>query len=386
MIELTIIRRSQSARVSALALAFCSSGMLCLDMEVKMAGNKTRVHLVGMSADELAAFAEELGQPAFRGRQIAAWLYRKGVVSVAEMTDLPAAFRSQLEEVAVIHRPRVLAVAKSHDGTAKFLLELEDGQSIEAVLLPYDERVSVCVSTQVGCAAGCMFCATAMGGLVRNLSAGEIVNEVLTLQKESPRRVSHVVYMGMGEPLLNYDNVLKSVRLLNQEVGVAMRHITISTVGIPQRIRRLAEEKLQLTLAVSLHAPNDMVRRRIIPLADRYPITDLMTACRYYADTTHRRITFEYLLIRDVNDSISLAYELVALLKGMLCNVNLIPYNAVEGLALSRPTRSRVEAFRSVLEKGGITVTQRVERGHAISAACGQLRRRENGTPVGQQK
>jgi 23S rRNA (adenine2503-C2)-methyltransferase len=212
---------------------------------------------------------------------------------------------------------------------------------------------------------------------VRNLTAGEIVDEVLTLQQQSPRRVSHVVYMGMGEPLLNYDNVLKSIRLLNEEVGIAMRHITISTVGITPMIQKLAEEKLQLTLAVSLHAPNDSLRTQIIPLAAKYPLKGLMDACKRYSERTHRRITFEYLLIRGMNDSPAQAHDLAALLRGMLCNVNLIPFNAVEGLPFSRPSQAQVRTFRSILEKSGIDVTQRMERGHSVSAACGQLRRRE---------
>lgn len=333
-------------------------------------------NLLGMTGHELEALAASLGERSFRGRQIAAWLYKRNASSIEEMSDLPALFRSELGRAARLNRVRVLARNEAPDGTTKSLLELEDGERIEAVLLPYEERVSVCVSTQVGCAAGCSFCATAIGGFARDLTAGEIIDEVLTLQQHNPRRITHVVYMGMGEPLLNYDNVLKSIRILNKEVGIAMRHTTISTVGITPRIRMLAEEKLQLTLAVSLHAPNDELRRRIIPLAERYPLRELMEACRYYADTTHRRITFEYLLIRGINDSTAPARELAALLKGMLCGVNLIPYNAVEGFELGRPSQARVRAFRSVLENLGITVTQRAERGHAVSAACGQLRRR----------
>lgn len=335
-------------------------------------------HLLGMTRKELEALAVSLGQPAFRGRQIADWIYKRGVTSIEEMSNLPAGFRTALAESANLYRDGILDQAKSPDGTTKFLLELEDAQRIESVLLPYEERVSVCVSTQVGCAMACEFCATGMGGFIRDLTAGEIVDEVLTLQRESGRRISHVVYMGMGEPLLNYDNVLKSLHLLNDEVGISMRHITVSTAGITPRIQKLAHEKLQITLAVSLHAPNDEVRRSIMPIASRYPIEGLIGACREYAEETHRRITFEYLLIRDVNDSPAQAHELAALLKGMLCNVNLIPYNAVEGLLLKRPTKGRVQGFRAILENAGITVTQRLERGHSIAAACGQLRRRHS--------
>jgi len=342
-----------------------------------MAEKGIPIHLLGMSACELGTLAVSLGQPRFRGRQIAAWLYKRNAHGIDEMSDLPADFRSQVNEKTVLCRSGIVARSKSPDGATKSLLQLEDGRRIEAVLLPYEERVSACVSTQVGCAVGCTFCATAIGGLARNLTAGEIVDEVLTLQQETPRRISHIVYMGMGEPLLNYDHVLKSVRILNEEVGIAMRHITISTVGITPRIKQLAGEKLQLTLAVSLHAPTDSLRRRIIPIAERFPLKELMEACRQYAESTHRRTTFEYLLIRGLNDSLSLAHELAALLKGILCNVNLIPYNAIEDLPLSRPSQAHVRAFRSVIQRAGISVTQRVERGHAVSAACGQLRRRE---------
>ena len=338
---------------------------------------ESRPHLLGMTTPEFEELAVSMGQPKFRGRQIAARLYKQNVSSLSDMPELPASFRERLEGETVLRRIHIAAAAKSADGTTKFLLELEDGMAIEAVILPYEERVSVCVSTQVGCAAGCIFCATAIGGLARNLMAGEIVDEVLTLQRDSPRRITHVVYMGMGEPLLNYDEVLKSIRILNGEVGIAMRHITVSTVGITPRIEKLAAERLQITLAISLHAPNDALRRQIMPIAERYPVEELIRACRSYADSTHRRITFEYLLIRGLNDSVSLAHELAELLRGCLCNVNLIPYNAIEGLALNRPSRARVQAFRSVLEDAGIAVTQRVERGHAVSAACGQLRRRQ---------
>lgn len=332
-------------------------------------------HLLGMTTLELETFAESMGQPRFRGRQIAVWLYKRNVDCIDEMTNLPTDFRDRLLHDAVLYRAKVITTSTSKDGTSKFLLEFEDEQRIEAVLLPYKERVSACVSTQVGCAAGCTFCATGIGGLVRNLTAGEIVDEVLTLQKAGTCRISHVVYMGMGEPLLNYDNVLKSIHILNDEIGIAMRHITISTVGITPRIKQLAGEKLQLTLAISLNAPNDNLRRRMMPISEKYPLKELTAACKQYAESTHRRITFEYLLIRGLNDSIPLANELAALVKGILCNVNLIPYNAVEGLPLSRPSQAHVQVFRSELEKAGVTVTQRMERGHAVSAACGQLRR-----------
>ncbi|MHB0997811.1 MAG: 23S rRNA (adenine(2503)-C(2))-methyltransferase RlmN [Armatimonadota bacterium] len=334
-------------------------------------------YLAGLSTKELEEYAESHKQSKFRGRQIASWIYKKDAGEISDMSDLPASFRSEIKETTRIHCSSIASSVTSSDGTTKYLLEMSDAQRIEAVLLPYEDRVSVCVSTQIGCAAGCVFCATGMCGFTRNLSVCEIVDEVLLLQKEGNRRVSHVVYMGMGEPLLNYDNVLKSIHILNDEVGIAMRHITLSTVGITPRISKLAEEKLQLTLAVSLHAPTDVLRRKLVPLSERYPINGLMAACRHYANVTHRQVTIEYLLIDGVNDSPQLALELASLLKGMLCSVNLIPYNIVEGLDYRRPSRERIKAFRAVLEEKGIVVTQRMERGHSVSAACGQLRRRD---------
>ncbi len=333
-------------------------------------------HLLGMTMLELTALAESLGQPGYRGRQIADWIYKRNVSSIQEMANLPAAFRERLESSARLYRSRVAGSSKSADGTTKLLLELEDGQRIEAVLLPYEDRVSVCVSSQVGCAAACAFCATGMGGFCRNLKSGEILDEVLTLQREIPRRISHVVFMGMGEPLLNYDSVMAAVKILNGEMGIAMRHITISTVGITPGIERLAKEHLQLTLAVSLHAPSDSLRRELIPLARRYPLDKLISACRDYANTTGRRVTFEYILIQGVNDSPSHAAELALLLRGVLAAVNLIPYNAVPGLDFKRSSDAAVRKFRRVLEERGITVSQRAERGRSVSAACGQLRRR----------
>lgn len=334
------------------------------------------MELLGLTRAELSRQCEELGHPAFRGKQIAEWLYSKGARDPQAMTNLPAALRRQLAITASISRSEVLNESTSEDGTTKYLLRLADGETIESVLLPYADRVSVCVSSQVGCAAGCMFCATAECGLVRNLTAGEIVDQVLTLQERGGQRVSHVVFMGMGEPLANLTNVLRAIELLHDEVGISMRRLTISTVGLTPAIRRLAELDLQITLAVSLHAPNDELRRQIIPLASRFPLPDLMRACREYADRTRRRITFEYLLLAGVNDSPDQAQELARMVKGTLGHVNLIPYNEVLGKEFRRPSKAAVAAFRSVLESEGIEVTQRLERGHAVSAACGQLRKR----------
>ncbi len=333
------------------------------------------MELLGLTRTELCQYCEEIGYPAFRGRQIADWLYKKSIHDPDEMTNLPLALRKRLKAETSIGRSKVLKQSRSTDGTTKFLLELADGETIESVMLPYPDRTSVCVSSQVGCAIGCLFCATAECGLVRNLTAGEIVDQVLTLQELSGRRVTHVVFMGMGEPLANLSNVIKAIELLNDEVGISMRKLTISTVGITPAIRKLAEMELQLTLAVSLHAPNDALRQAIIPIAARYPLSELIQACRDYAENTKRRITFEYLLLAGINDSPEKARDVARLLKGMLCHVNLIPYNKVLGKKFERPSQQSIRAFRTVLEQAGIEVTQRVERGHAISGACGQLRK-----------
>jgi len=332
------------------------------------------MELLGLTRTELSRYCEELGYPAFRGRQIADWLYKKGVRDLDAMTNLPAAMLERLKVEASIGRSDVLKQSRSADGTTKFLLRLVDGETIESVLLPYPDRTSVCVSSQVGCAVGCLFCATAECGLVRNLKAGEIVDQVLTLQERGGRRVTHVVFMGMGEPLANLSNVLKAIELLHDEVGISMRRLTISTVGITPAIKKLAEMNLQLTLAVSLHAPNDALRQTIIPMAARYPLSELLQACREYVDRTKRRITFEYLLLADINDSLEQARDVARLLKGMLCHVNLIPYNKVLGKKFERPSQQKLRMFKATLEQAGIEVTQRIERGHAISGACGQLR------------
>lgn len=337
------------------------------------------MEVMGAATAELEKLAVELGEPAYRGRQLAEWVYKKNADSFASMTSLPAALRGKLQSAASLYRSEVIGRSESRDGAAKFLLKLSDGQCIESVLLPYEDRVTVCVSTQVGCAAGCVFCATAIGGFIRNLTAGEIVDQALTLEREAGKRVTNIVYMGMGEPLFNYDEALKSVRILNREVGIAMRKITISTVGIIPRIRKLQSENLQLTLAISLHASDDDLRRKLIPLAERYPLSELIPACKEYAEATGRRVTYEYLLLAGVNDTPAHAEKLACLLKGSLSNVNLIPYNEVAGKGCKRPSAAVVKAFREALEENGIDVTQRYERGHSVAAACGQLRAKRSG-------
>jgi 23S rRNA (adenine2503-C2)-methyltransferase len=340
--------------------------------------------LLGMDTEELRALMQELGEPAYRGNQLAEWLYRSGARSLDEMTNLPDTMRQQLGERCRVGRSRVVTSRHSKDGTVKLLLEMSDGARIETVGLPYSDRLSCCISTQAGCPIGCIFCATGRGGFTRNLTAGEIVEQVLAMQEairsqplsvnRGSGRIDHVTFMGMGEPLLNYEATVKAIRLLSQEMGIAMRHLTVSTVGFVPGIRRLMEERLQLTLSVSLHAPTDELRRRLIPRMKRWSVVEIIDACREYAQRTGRRVTFEYCLLNDINDSVVTAGELVKLLHGLNCHVNLIPFNPVSGLSFSAPPRKTIQAFRAVLESAGIQVTQRFQRGSGIDAACGQLR------------
>jgi 23S rRNA (adenine2503-C2)-methyltransferase len=334
--------------------------------------------LIGLTTNELEAVVQTLGQPLYRGRQIAAWLYRRGADSLDAMTDLPRALRERLAETHTVGLPEVAHRDEASDGTIKYLLSLADGQQIESVYLPYADRVSVCLSTQVGCPAGCTFCATAQGGLARNLTAGEIVGQLLRMQAESARRISHAVTMGMGEPLWNYDALVRSLRLLGNEVGLSLRNLTVSTVGVAPGIRALAKEDLPITLALSLHAPDDALRARLIPTARKWKLEEILDACSEYARATGRNLTFEYLLLGGVNDSPEQARALAALLKEKRLpgNVNLIPFNYVETpQGFRRPSREAIHLFREELEKAGRVTTQRMTRGHAISAACGQLRR-----------
>ena len=340
--------------------------------------------LVGMTTAELEAFVAGLGQPGYRGRQLARWLYARGARSFAEMTDLPAALRSRLAEAAVVGRSEVKVRQESRDGTVKLLLRFADGKEIETVVLPYEDRTSVCISSQVGCPVGCVFCATATMGFGRNLTAGEMVDEVLTAREHAPEgKVTHVVVMGMGEPLLNYENLVGAFRLLHDEVGLSYRHLTVSTAGHVPGIRRLAEEGLPVTLALSLHAPNDETRAELIPMSRKWGVRAVMDAVRFYTEQTGRRVTLEYLLLARVNDEEEHAHQLGRLVRGTITHVNLIPWNPADTFsAFEAPSRNRVRQFRSVLEGYGITVTQRVERGQDIAAACGQLAvktRREDG-------
>lgn len=348
--------------------------------------NAMRTTLLGLTTDELRALMQEEGEPAYRGKQLAEWLYRSGVRTIGEMANLPDALRVRLDEKYEVSRGDSVACQRSRDGTVKLLLAMQDGAMVETVGLPYPDRLSCCVSTQVGCPMGCVFCATGLSGYARDLTAGEILAQVMTVQeamKSQPTRtdgrggrIDHVTFMGMGEPLLNYAATVKAIRLLNSEVGIAMRQLTISTVGLVPGIQRLAREELQCTLAVSLHAPTDDLRWQLIPGMTRWRVSEIMDACREYVQHTGRRVTFEYCLLHGVNDGMAEAHELTRVLHGLNCHVNLISHNPVSELSFRTPSREHVRAFREILETAGIQVTQRVQRGSDIDAACGQLRQR----------
>lgn len=340
--------------------------------------------LVGLSPEQLREWMQAtLDAPAYRGAQLAQWIYEKVAVDFDSMTNLPATLRARLREVAVVSPNALSAVQHSKDGTVKCLLRLADANEVECVLLPYEDRVSVCLSTQVGCAMGCRFCATAQGGYTRNLTAGEIVDQLLHLQRLSERRISHVVLMGMGEPLLNLENALAALRLMHDAMGIGYRRMTVSTVGIVPKIYVLAQQQLPITLAVSLHAPDDETRAKIMPVNRKWGVDTLIQAARDYFEQTRRRITFEYLLLRGVNDTPEQAQQLAGKLRGVPCLVNLIPFNYVPTPdGFQRPEAERVRRFRAILNAAGIETTQRVERGHDIDAACGQLRGKHLGKPI----
>ncbi|MBH8574706.1 23S rRNA (adenine(2503)-C(2))-methyltransferase RlmN [Nostocaceae cyanobacterium CENA369] len=333
--------------------------------------------LLGASVAELSAWVQQQGQPAYRGKQLHEWIYQKGVRSLGDISVFPKQWRAELAEIP-IGRSTIHHRAVAPDGTIKYLLQLKDGQIIETVGIPTDKRLTVCVSTQVGCPMACDFCATGKGGYQRNLARYEIVDQVLTVQQDFQQRVSHVVFMGMGEPLLNTENVLAALKSLNQDVGIGQRSLTVSTVGIRDRIRQLAQHHLQITLAVSLHAPNQALREQLIPSARPYPLEDLLAECREYVEITGRRVSFEYVLLAGVNDLPEHALELAKCLRGFQSHVNLIPYNPIAEVDYKRPNRDRIQAFVNILKQQQIAVSVRYSRGLEADAACGQLRINKN--------
>ena len=339
--------------------------------------------LKSMTAQEIGQVLKELGQPAFRAGQVFSWLH-KGVSSYDEMTNLPKSLRDILAEKYPIYTPRVLRRQESEkDGTIKYLWALEDGNCVETVLMRYHYGNSVCISTEVGCKMGCAFCASTLAGFVRQLQPHEMLDQVLFTQKDSGQPVSHIVLMGIGEPLDNYDNVMRFLELVNHPDGmnISMRHISLSTCGLVPMIDALAEKKLQLTLSVSLHAPSDQIRDTIMPVNKAYPTAQLLDACRRYYQKTGRRISFEYAMIHGVNDTPEAANLLLKRLKGISAHVNLIPLNHVEESPLKPSTRQAVLRFQKQLEDGGIPTTVRRSLGGDIDASCGQLRRNYSKKP-----
>ena len=338
------------------------------------------MNLKSLTREEIGDILKELGQPAFRAGQIFTWLH-KGVRSYEEMTNLPKNLRQLLAEKYPICPPRVVRRQESsRDGTIKYLWELSDGNCVETVLMRYRYGNTVCISTEVGCPMGCAFCASTLGGLVRRLEPFEMLDQVLFTQVDSGLPVSHIVLMGIGEPLDNFDNVMRFLELVNSPEGmnISMRHISLSTCGLVPKIDQLAKRKLQLTLSVSLHAPNDSVRGTIMPVNRAYPMDELLAACRRYYDATSRRISFEYAMINGVNDRESDAQELLRRLKGLPAHFNLIPLNHVEESPLKPSTKTAVARFQQILEDGGIPTTVRRTLGGDIDASCGQLRRKYN--------
>ena len=338
------------------------------------------MNLKSLTVPELTAVIKELGQPAFRGKQVYTWLH-KGVRSYEEMTNLPKALREILAEKYPINAPKVVRKQESKkDGTIKYLWQLSDGNCVETVLMRYHYGNTVCISTEVGCRMGCAFCASTIGGLVRRLEPFEMLDQVLFTQVDSGLPVSHIVLMGIGEPLDNFDNVLRFLELVNSEDGmnISMRHISLSTCGLVPKIDELAEKKLQISLAISLHGPNDEIRNKIMPVNKAYPIDVLLEACRRYYAATSRRIHFEYAMIDGVNDRPCDAKELLRRLKGLPAHINMIPLNHVEESPLKPSSKAAVAAFQKILEDGGITATVRRTLGGDIDASCGQLRRKYN--------
>ena len=335
-------------------------------------------NLKSRNLPEMEALFKEMGQPRFRAKQVYTWLH-KGVRSYDEMTNLPKALRDTLSEQYPIYAPQVVRKQESkRDGTIKYLWRLHDGNCVETVLMRYHYGNTVCISTEVGCRMGCAFCASTLGGLVRRLEPHEMLDQVLFTQVDSGLPVSHIVLMGIGEPLDNFDNVMRFLELINSENGmnISMRHISLSTCGLVPMIDALAEQKLQISLAISLHGPNDEIRNRIMPVNKAYPIEELLAACRRYYAATSRRIHFEYAMIDGVNDRTEHARELLCRLKGLPAHINLIPLNHVEESPLKPSSRAAVAAFQQTLEDGGLTATVRRTLGGDIDASCGQLRRK----------
>ena len=345
---------------------------------------EAKTDIKSLQLHELEATVRELGEQRYRTRQIADWLYQKRVQTFDEMTDLPRQFRAQLAEQFAFSKIDVVRVLGSRDTTRKFLFRLSDESLIETVLIPASpalygsrsDRRTICVSTQVGCAYGCKFCASGLEGFSRNLRPNEIVDQIIAVERETGEKMDNIVFMGMGEPLANLENVLCAIRIINAPwgLGIGARHITVSTSGLAPQIRKLADDPLQIRLAISLHGATDEVRNQIMPINRRYNLDKLFEACDYYTKRKKQRLTFEYILIDNVNDSPEQARGLSRIARRLGAKVNLIPYNTVQGLPWSRPQPEEQEQFLSILRGNGVAATLRREKGHDIEAACGQLR------------
>jgi 23S rRNA (adenine2503-C2)-methyltransferase len=343
-----------------------------------------KIDIKSIQLDELQEELREMDEPSYRAGQITDWLYQKRVDAIEKMTDLPQSLRARLAEKFSFGKIDVVRLLGSKDTTQKFLFRLSDGNLIESVLIPASpalygarsDRRTICISTQVGCAYGCKFCASGLDGFSRNLNANEIVDQMIAIERESGDKIDNIVFMGMGEPLANFDNVMRAIRIINAPwgLGLGARHITVSTSGLAPQIKKLADEPMQIRLAVSLHGASDEVRNQIMPINRRYDIETLLAACDYYASRKKQRITFEYILIAGVNDSDDQAHLLARHAHRLSGKVNLIPYNTVEGLPWSRPSQDRQEKFLSILRERDVAATLRREKGHDIEAACGQLR------------
>ena len=330
------------------------------------------------SLDELKEELKEIGEKPFRAEQIFKWLYEARVSNFDDMTNLSLELREKLKQVYEIKEFKILKKQVASDGTKKYLFDVLDGNAIETVLMEYHHGFSICVSSQIGCKMGCKFCASTGIPFARNLTAGEIIEQIMAVERDTGVRISNIVFMGIGEPLDNYDNVVKAIRIINHPKGlnIGARHISISTSGLVPKIYQLAEENIQCTLSISLHATTDEQRSKMMPVNNRYNIEELLQACKDYIKKTHRRISFEYALAKENNDNLEDAKRLVKLLKGMLCHVNLIPINKIENGSYTKSSNENIMKFRDYLNDHGIVATIRRELGSDIDAACGQLRRK----------
>ncbi len=340
------------------------------------------LNILGYEPHELKEFLASKSQPAFRVKQLQKWLFEKNVADWQDMKNIPASFREILAESFYLRSSEIAKVNNCSDGTVKLLLKFPDGALTETVLMPTGKRNTVCISSQIGCPVKCRFCASGQGGLERSLSAGEMIEQVLRCQEQLPpgERVSNVVVMGMGEPFANYDETIKAARIINADWGLAIgaRHITVSTIGLPDKIRKFADEPMQLTLALSLHACTDSQRGDLIPWAKNYPLSEIFDSLREYYDKTHREVTLEYVMLSGVNTSEEAAKKLAKLARQVRCNVNLINYNAVEGTGFTPVSDKKVGKFMEQLTALGVNVHIRRSRGQEIDAACGQLRKRNS--------